>query len=186
MVAAVRRDYVAARSHHARSAELKEQLGLEPLVEKLNLGSVAHAAGDLAAAARLFEEVLAIHRRSDTLEGVGLAQLNLGLTRYRLGEHSAAAECFGEALKSFERLGFVAHIAHARQGLAGCAAADGRHLDAALLLGRAALSLAELGWSDDDFDATLASEVEATVRAAIGDRAFEEAYAGEPAHAPSR
>ena len=115
--------------------------------------------------------------RNANLEGIGLASLNLGIARYRLGEHALPQACFEDAETCFAEIGFPGHAAHARQGLAGCAGAAGRFEDAAVLLGRAATELTELGWSDDDFDARLVSETEDAARAALGDEAFEDAYA---------
>jgi predicted ATPase/DNA-binding SARP family transcriptional activator len=176
LVSVARGDYDAARPHHERSAALKESLGVEPLTEMMNLGGVEHAAGDYARAAEIFDELIVPHRRGRSLEGIGLAALNGGLARYRLGEFELAQTRFVEAFESFEELGFRAHVAHAQQGLAACAVGLGQPVEAAELLGRAAHELAELGWSDDDFDPTLASETEAVARSALGDEAFDEAY----------
>ena len=38
----------------------------------------------------MFEDVLAIHRRNENVEGIGTALLNLGVVHYALGEHEAS------------------------------------------------------------------------------------------------
>lgn len=169
-------DYDAARAHHLRAGVLLEGLGLPVLMPKLNLGTVEHAAGNYPAAAELFAELVPQHRESGSLEGIGLASLNLGLALYRLGEFADAEAGFREARASFEALGFTAHVAHAGQGLAACAMARGRAAEAAGLLGDAARRLAELGWSNDDFDPTLAAEIEAAARLTLGDDVFAAAF----------
>ena len=124
----------------------------------------------------LFEDVLAYHRRRDRVEGIGLALLNLGLAHFRLGSGAARAE-FEEARECFEKIGFQSHAAHALQGLAATAASDGEFEHAARLLGAADAELDEIDRASDDFDATLPGEVEAAARAALGDEAFDAAYA---------
>ena len=172
-----RGDRAAARLHHGRSVELAEQLGVEPVVEKLNLGVVALDSGELEEAIALFEDVLAAHRRDGVVEGIGFALLNLGLARYELGDHVAATASFGEARDAFAEIGFWSQHAHALQGLAGVAAAESRYEEAARLLGTAAAKLDEAGWANDGFSPELTRAVEAAARAALGDAAFESALA---------
>jgi predicted ATPase/DNA-binding SARP family transcriptional activator len=177
VVATRRREFDAARGHLRRSAALEQEITGEVVDAKVNLANLELEAGEFEAAATLLEDAVAIRRRPGQFAELGTALLNLGLARYRLGEHERAQASFEEARESFAGIGFEAHVAHARQGLAACAAATGRFDEAAALLGRAAAELAELGWSDDDFDPTLAAEVEAGTRRALGDVAFDETYA---------
>jgi tetratricopeptide (TPR) repeat protein len=149
---------------------------VEPVVEKLNLGVVALDSGELEEAIALFEDVLAAHRRNGVVEGIGFALVNLGLARYELGDHAAAAESFEEARDAFAEIGFGSQHAHALQGLAGVAAAESRYEEAARLLGAAAAKLDEAGWNDE-FSPELTRGVEAAARAALGDAAFESAFA---------
>ena len=171
-----RKDFEIARHHYERSRAITESLGLEPVVEKLNLGIVAMDSGDNQAAVALFEEVLAIHRRNDNPAGIGFALLNLGLVHHRLGDRARAEESFEEARVAFTEVGFRALVAHALQGLAACAAASGRYDDAAGLLGQAAAELGEIVYSEEDFP-LLASQAEGQARRALGNEAFEAAYA---------
>jgi tetratricopeptide (TPR) repeat protein len=177
VVANNRGDFETAIRHHQRSIELGEELGVEPFVEKMNLGVVMLDSGDHAAATPVFEELLERHRRHGVTQGVGFASLNLGLCAHYLGDPDGAQKRFAEARAAFEQVGFRAHVAHAVQGLAAAAAGIGRHEEAARLLGEAQDELDEIGWSTDDFDAELAPSVEWTARAALGDEAFDAAYA---------
>jgi tetratricopeptide (TPR) repeat protein len=170
-------DRALARRHHERSMALKEQLGLEPVVEKLNLGAVARDDGDVSGAQLMFEDVLAIHRRNENVRGIGTALLNLGAIHHRIGEHEASLRAFGEARECFEEVGFRAHVAHALQGVAAYAASDGRFEDAARLLGQARGELDESRAPAGNFPQDLVAETEEHAREALGDEAFEAAYA---------
>ena len=170
-----RKDFETARQHHEQSLAIKQSLGLEPLVEKLNLGSVALDSGDPAAAVSLFEDVLDAHRRNGNPSGIGFATLNLGLAQYSLGDIAHAQESLEEARNAFADVGFHIHVAHALQGLAACAAFYDQHLEAAYLLGQAAAELGEIFDSEEAFP-LLAAEAEAAARLALGDDQFAHEY----------
>ena len=130
----------------SRSMELAEELGIEPVVREAQpRACIALDDGDHAEAQIMFEDVLAIHRRNENVEGIGTALLNLGVVHYALGEHEASLRDFEEARACFEEVGFRAHVAHAVQGLAACAASEGRFEEAARLLGQARGELDEIG-----------------------------------------
>jgi predicted ATPase/DNA-binding SARP family transcriptional activator len=177
VVANVEGDRALARRHHQRSLELAEQLAIEPLVQKLNLGAVALDEADYPEAQVMFEDVLAIHRRNENVEGVGTALLNLGVVHYALEEHEASFRAFEEASECFEEVGFRAHVAHAFQGFAAYAASEGRFEDAARLLGQARAELDEIGAPEGDFAQDMVDWTKEQARAALGDDAFEAAYA---------
>ena len=155
---------------------LAEQLGVEPSAEKLNLALVAMDSGDSEGASAILEDVLAYHRRSGITQGIGFATLDLGLVRCRLGAIAEAHDVFVESENAFAEVGFRVHVAHAIQGGAACEAASERNEEAVVLLGRAVRGLGDLVYSEDDFPA-LAAGVEAATRDALGDAAFEAAYA---------
>ncbi|HET8968605.1 MAG TPA: BTAD domain-containing putative transcriptional regulator [Gaiellaceae bacterium] len=176
IVANLEGDPALARQHHRRSIELSEQVGLEPLAQKLNLGAVALDEADYPEAQAMFEDVLAIHRRNENVEGIGFALLNLGVVYYALGEHQASLRAFEEARECFEKVGFRAHVAHALQGLAAYAATDGRFEDAARLLGQARRDLDEIGAPEGDFGGDMVVLAKEHAQEALGDEAFEAAY----------
>jgi tetratricopeptide (TPR) repeat protein len=147
------------RARHERSIELSEELGVEPLVEKMNVGVVALDSGDNETAAALFEDVLAARRRDGYEEGIGIALLNLGVARLELGDVSTAADHFEEAREVMEAIGFEGHIGYAYEGLACVADAREQFEEAARLLGCAQAHLDRAGWSTDYFVADLRAEV---------------------------
>jgi predicted ATPase/DNA-binding SARP family transcriptional activator len=171
-------DRVAAASHHRRSIEIAEQLGVEPLTQKLNLGIVALDSADYEEAKALFEDVLAHHRRAGNEEGIGFAQINLGVVYHALGDHGASLEAFREGGEHFDGVGFRAHVAHALQGFAAFEASEGRFLEAARLLGRARSELDEVGASETDFAAEMVAWTKQQAVEALGADGFEVAYAG--------
>jgi predicted ATPase len=169
-------DRDAARAHLERSKDIKRVLGLEPLVEMINLGLVALDSGEYHAAIELYDEVAAVHRRDANTEGIGFASLNLGLARYRIGEFGLARADFEEARAAFEQIGFRAQVANALLGLSALDSAEKQFDVAAERLGRASMELGEIGWGEA-FAPELASEVEAEARNALGDEGFERAFA---------
>jgi tetratricopeptide (TPR) repeat protein len=170
-------DREAARFHHRRSMELSEQLGLEPVAQKLNLGVVAMDSDEYDEARGLFEDVLALHQRNDNVQGVGFALINLGVVHHALGEHDASLAAFQEAHDRFQEVGFRAHVAHALQGFAAFEASEGRYDEAARLLGRARAELDDVGSSETDFAVDMVAWTKHQARDALGEEAFEAAYA---------
>jgi predicted ATPase/DNA-binding SARP family transcriptional activator len=176
IVANTEGDRATARYHHERSLEISEELGIEPVVQKLNLGVVALDTGDYETAIPLFEDVLESHRRHERPWGIGFALLSLGRARYELGDQKAARRDFEEARACFEEVGFRGQVASALQGLAAIEASEARFEETARLLGQARRELDDAGQSGDEF-AALTVSTEAQARAALGDEAFDAAYA---------
>jgi predicted ATPase/DNA-binding SARP family transcriptional activator len=170
------RDYETARYHHLRAVEISERLGLDPSADKLNLGLVALNSGEREEAVRLFEGVLASHRRNDNPVGMGFALLNLGIAHHELGDHRAAQQKFEQAHALFEAIGFPQQVAYALQGLAACAASESHHEESARLLGQARRELDRIGSPPDAFSAVMIASTEALARAALGDEGFASAF----------
>jgi predicted ATPase/DNA-binding SARP family transcriptional activator len=177
-----------ARHHHERSLEIKERLGIEPVVEKLNLGVVAHKLRDYPTAIGLFRDVLAAHRKNGDPGGIGFALLNLAQAHYDLGDDSSARREFGEARTCFEQVGLRAQGALALVGLAAVEVRANRFESAARLLGQGRSELDNAGQSPAEFAGFIAA-TEAESRNALGNDAFESAYRagfGRPPDSPVR
>ncbi|MBA2742147.1 MAG: tetratricopeptide repeat protein, partial [Actinobacteria bacterium] len=170
-------DREAARTHHRRSIELGERQGLEPLAQKLNLAIVALDSGEPEEAKALLEDVLDHHRAAGNVQGMGFALLNLGVAHHALGDHKGSLQVFQEARDRFEAVGFRAHVAHATQGFAAFEASEGRFERAARLLGSARVELDETGSPENDFAGEMVAWTKQRAREALGDEAFEAAYA---------
>jgi predicted ATPase/DNA-binding SARP family transcriptional activator len=170
-------DLATARRHHERSLELKVQIGLEPLVEKINLGAVALESGEHEEAMALFEDVVYAHRRDGNAVGIGMVLLNIGRVHHELGDHDASRHAFEEARASFEEVGFRSHVAYALQGLAAAEASEKRFEEAARLLGRARRELDDVGSSERGSAPAMVSWVTAQAQGALGHESFDAAYA---------
>ena len=154
----------------------------DELVAKMNLGSVAFDAGDDAAAIPLWTDVLDYHRTSGTPEGQGLALLNLGLAALPPRPDHRRRNPLHRGRRPVQRDRVSRASCSRPPGLAATAAAEGRDREAASLLGQAAALLEETGSGDGTFDASLAQETEADLRARLGDQAFSSAFAPRAQH----
>jgi predicted ATPase/DNA-binding SARP family transcriptional activator len=177
IVATAKREYEIARYHHLRSRALSEEMGLEPVVQKVNLGVIARECGDHEEAIALFDEVVAWHRQHENFAKLGVALLNLGLAHYDLGEHAASREDFEEARLWLEKTGLRGSHAHALQGLAAEEAYESRFESAARLLGEARKELDDVGSPEDGFADEMVISVKTSSREALGEDAFAVAYA---------
>ena len=169
-------DSETARELHQRSLELAIELGVEPVVQKLNLSLVALDLGEFEEAQELLEDVLASHRRAERPAGIGFALANLGLVRYELGDHEGSKRAFEEARTSFEQVAMRQQVAFTLQGLAAAEAHESRFEDAARLLGEARRELDDIGSPEETFASVLIEETKLRAWAALGDEAFEAAY----------
>ena len=169
-------DREGALVYHRRSLELSEQLGIEPVVAKLNIAAIALDLGQNGEARAMLDDVLAIHRRNENVAGIGFALLNRGVANYGLGDHEASRRDFEEARACFEEIGMRAHLAHVRQGLAAFEASRGRFEEAARLLGQAKQELDDVGSREDDFGSVMNAETAERAREALGDEAYQVAF----------
>jgi predicted ATPase/DNA-binding SARP family transcriptional activator len=177
IVATAEHDYETARYHHLRSLALSEELGLEPVVQKVNLGVIARECSDYEEATALFEEVVAWHREHENFAKLGVALLNLGLVHYELEDHGASRGDFEEARMWLARTGLRGSHAHALQGLAAEEAYESRFESAARLLGEARKQLDDVGSPEDGFANEMVISVKTSSREALGEEAFAVAYA---------
>jgi tetratricopeptide (TPR) repeat protein len=171
-------DRATARRHYERSLELKEQLGLETLVEKINLAEVAIDSGEYETALTLCLGVLDSDVRDDYPSSTAFAHLHLGRVYLELGDRRASLRHYEEARACFEELGFRSRVAYALQGLAAVKALEADFEEAARLLGQARRELDYTGTPEDRVAPEVVAATKARVREALGDEAFEAAYAG--------
>ena len=111
------------------------------------------------------------------MDGIGFALANLGLVRYELGDHEGSRLAFEEARTCFEQVEMPQQVAYPLQGLAAAEAHESRFEGAARLLGEARRELEEIGSPEGTFAAVLIEETKQRARAALGDEAFEAAFA---------
>lgn len=170
-------DREQALVYHRRSIELGEQLGLEPVVAKLNIAGIELDLGRNAEARQICDELLEVHRRNENVAGIGFVLLNRGVANHGLGDHEASRSDFEEARACFEEVGMRAHLARVKQGLAAYEASEGRYEAAARMLGEAKRDLDELGVPDNEFGVLMNEWTARRASKALGEEGYEAAYA---------
>jgi predicted ATPase/class 3 adenylate cyclase/DNA-binding CsgD family transcriptional regulator len=142
-----------------------------------NLGNYELMAGDLDAARRHLAESLDIARALSARDGIVYETFNLGLAEHLDGSPGAAEALFAESLVLARRMGMKMNMAYALFGLALAGRGGVDPSWSARLHGAADQALAELGHALAPLEARLADQDRQRLRAAMGDGAFEAAYA---------
>jgi tetratricopeptide (TPR) repeat protein len=142
-----------------------------------NLGEIAASRGDYERALELFEEVLSINREGHDRYLVALALLNVGSTTLLLGDLERARDLLRDCLAAAREIGQVDLFIWGFAAL-GEAYARQDPARAARLLGRADALREETASRDDNPSETrVRDEVEAGLRASLGEDAYAAAYA---------
>lgn len=179
MIAMNKGDYAHANILMAESLALCRQAGdKRRMAIALNtIGEVARCQGDYTAARASYDASLALHREVGNKWGRAIALGNLG--HVALYEHDIrqAAHLFREALVLARELMYRPGIAEYLAGLGAVAVEEGGLERAARLLGAAEALLGILGTQPSPPDLTEKERAIATVRAALGDSAFDAAGA---------
>ncbi|MFN8636911.1 MAG: tetratricopeptide repeat protein [Chloroflexota bacterium] len=176
----LRGDYREARQYLERSAEIFRELGGESDLEhptRLMLGQAAWVVGELTHAQRLFEENLAAGRTMGDLHTVQVSLRHLGLLAHRRGELDESLVLFDESLRHVRQLDDRACVMSGLAALAITAAALGRaehaaHLLAAVSHLNALTGVALMPFLREPYESRVAA-----VRAQLGERDFESAWA---------
>jgi tetratricopeptide (TPR) repeat protein len=168
-----------ARTHVMRSRELAGELGLEAdvVIADTNLAEISFRARDLDDARRRWEGVVAWHEQESPPENGVFALLGLAAIACADDRLDEADRLFGRARQLAGAAGFTQLAGHAHVGLAAVAAGRGNHAEAAGLLGYADDLFDGVAGPSAEFDPALATGVEASARAALGEDAFAIAYA---------
>ncbi|MFE3453400.1 BTAD domain-containing putative transcriptional regulator [Nonomuraea sp. NPDC059194] len=171
-------DLDQAEADYRRAAELARRVGaLEGTTRaSCGLAEVARLRGDLEQSRRRYEEVRAREQLSGSF-GESLVDVYIGVALGRIaaasGDVELAAALHEEAFVAALRVQSMPVLAHAVEGLAGVAGLRGDHGRAATLLG---VGSGLRGMSPaGDRDVALVRD---RARAALGEQAFAEAYAG--------
>jgi len=172
-------DPVGAARDTAEALRLFRQAGDRLQVGALlgNLGNYELSAGDLDAARRHLAESLDIARALNDRDGIVYETFNLGLAEYLDDSPGAAEALFAESLDLARRMGMRANVAYALIGLALAARGGADPGWSARLHGAADQALANLGHALQPLEERLADLDRQRLRAAMGDGAFEAAYA---------
>ncbi len=173
-----RADYAAGLAFHEQAlATFRLANDTGGIADSLhNLGNVAYFQEEYDRAIALWHESLALERTMGRLQGVAGSLVNLGIVAQARGDDKAAAPMLEEALAHFIRSGMKDGASVCLETLA-LLAAPTRPGPAARLLGMADALRADIGARPHDTGETSQGRVKATLRAALGDAAFERALA---------
>jgi ATP/maltotriose-dependent transcriptional regulator MalT len=178
-VADMEGDHAGAARDAAEALQLFRQTGdrLQVGLMLTNLGYYELSAGDLDAARGHLAESLDIGRALNAGYHIVYETFNLGLAEYLGGSPGAAEALFTESLDLARRMGMKVNMAYALIGLA-LAGRGGADLGwSARLHGAADQALADLGHALEPLEARLAGRDRQRLRAAMGNEAFDAAYA---------
>ena len=141
------------------------------------LGDIARGRGDFARAGTAYRESLETSTRAGDRTRVAYAQRGLAAVAWAQGDNEQAATLWARALSLSRELGFLMVTSHSLEGLAGVAAARGDTERAARLLGAAAALRETLGLRLLPPDRVAHTGRIDTVRAACGEKRFDDAVA---------
>ena len=145
---------------------------------RTQLGTVLFLQGDQGGAVPMFQEGLAIARRSGDRPSAYVALYNLAQVALSRRDYRGATDLLKEGVVLSEQVGDRAQLAHFLEGLAAVGGMRGDAERSARLFGAAEVLLEEVGARVYNYyvpDHSLQERAEAEARAALGDAAFEEA-----------
>ncbi|ALG06161.1 BTAD domain-containing putative transcriptional regulator [Kibdelosporangium phytohabitans] len=172
-------DYAAAWELHERAMRLAAEHSYEPGVVHAQFGLAlgARREGKLDLAEKHLAAMVEWQLKSDHPPGDALVYAELGFVAELRGDADAAFELHRKSLAGAEKTGDPRAIALALEGLAGAHALNGAPTKAAELLGTAAAARESTGAPLPAAERSDVDRITATARRAIGDQAFDAAYA---------
>jgi tetratricopeptide (TPR) repeat protein len=142
------------------------------------LGTTLLIQSDSARAASMFEEGLAISRRTGDRLSANIALYNLAQVALSRGDYAGAAALFEEGITLSDQTRDVANLAYFSEGLAVATGKRGEARRSARLFGVAEGLLKEVGATVYNYylpDRTLYDHTRAAVRSGLGEQPFEAA-----------
>jgi predicted ATPase/DNA-binding SARP family transcriptional activator/DNA-binding NarL/FixJ family response regulator len=156
------------------SQELEDKLGMARAHN--SLGEIARIQHDLARADNHYQRSLALVRELGDRQHIAIVLHNLGFVASALGDAQRAGVLLRESLALDHELGNVFGIASALSGLATAAVKSRDYTRAARLLGAADAFQRTVGAPEDTADQLEIERCVTTIRAAIGEMAFDDAW----------
>ena len=163
--------------------ELGDERGLG--ISTTNVGCLALMQGDLERAVTFSREGLALYERAGQRDLMLHPMFNLGLAELLGERHADALARFGDGLTLALEMDYRESIALNLEGQAAVHAATGDPEHAARLLGAAEQVADEAGFKREPLEQGLHDRTVATLRAALGDAAFDAAFAAGRRLAPA-
>src|SRR5215207_9018214 len=141
------------------------------------LGDAVREQGDLVRARVLLEESRALSRGKEYAWSIARTLASLGSVACDAGEYARAWDLYEEGLELAWRIGLKHTILPCLEGLARVAVAQGRMERAAQLCGTTAALREDMGWPLPPARYAEHERTVTAIRRALGERAFEEAWA---------
>lgn len=141
------------------------------------LGEVARYQADIARARALYEESLVLAREGGDRQRIGEPLFNLAIIAHQQGDDERAGAFFREGLQLSYEGREMRLLSAYLGGLAGVLGAQGESERAARLLGAAERVREDIHFQLEDVDLAVYNADVATTRAALGDAAFQQAWA---------
>lgn len=172
-------DYPRARTYLEESLAIKRQGGERRgiAVTLNNLGLTAKAQGDVTAAARYFDESYDLFHDLEDGWGQALIVNNIATLAFTTGDYDRALALHKTSLAGRRAMKEKWGVAECLEGLARVAEATGAAAEAARLLGAAGRMRQVYGFPLPPDERPLHERQTAALRAALGDDAFQSAWA---------
>jgi predicted ATPase/DNA-binding winged helix-turn-helix (wHTH) protein len=179
VVAEEKADHAAAQLLFEETLEMYRELGDQQGIGMAltNLGLIAHVQGHHSAAQPLYEEALAILRPMGNRGNVAALTNNLGSALCSQGDCARGKPLLKEALALWDELANRVGLVDSLEEFAGLAWLQAQPARAACLWGRAARLREEIGSPQSPRVQAAVKPYIAAARAALGDEAFESAWA---------
>ena len=172
-------DQAAARARHEESLAIRrksgDQWGIG--VSLHNLGRVALREGRYETAAALFQESLVLWRTGGDKQHIAMALNNLGLATTWLANYPSARTCLLEALEILRKVGDKRQMGDSLEAFSCLAAAEGKAMQAARLFGAAEALRGAINVPLPPADRPIFHHWMDVARTALGDEAFDTAFA---------
>jgi len=172
-------DLPAAKGLFEESLAMAREIGDQQRISTAltNLGLVAYLQGHHSAAQALYEEALVIQRRLGDRDTIAALSNNLGAALCLQGDHSRGKAMYKEALAIWDEVGSKAGLVSSLEEFAGLAWLQGEPARAARLWGRMERLREETGIAGSPRARSNTNPHIPAARAALGDDAFESAWA---------
>ena len=172
-------DFARAAGWLEESLVVAQDLGDVATIASVHshLGSIAGYQGDFARATRLLEEALELNRKLGARSSIAATLRYQGKVAHDQGDWVRATGLYRESLAAAREVGRQWEVAACLEGLAGVAAGQGRSRRAAQLWGAAEGIREMIGAPLPPAERTRYAAGVAQARVALGDHAFEAAWA---------
>lgn len=178
LLALERGDLERARLYHQQTVDLSRKHGLarELGATLANVGDVAFMQRDYESARDIYGEALTISRAAGDKANAAVALMSLGIVALYEDDKAEAVSRFGDGLELSAEVGFTERIASCLVGLGLVTASEDGERAARFLGAAEALRTATGARAEDWWESPLHAETTQSLRAGLGEDAFEASF----------